>query len=89
MKATGSTTIKEADILRATEDALAALSTLLSEDEWFFGQEKPGLFDASVFAYTHLLLDKTMSWEENRLGQVVKGCQNLGRHRNRIMEMYY
>ncbi|KAM4057613.1 mitochondrial membrane transport complex protein [Hirsutella rhossiliensis] len=37
--------------------AFRALSALLADNEWFFGAAAPGLFDADVFAYTHLILD--------------------------------
>ena len=89
VKATGSSTIAETDVMRAAEDAVAALSALLGEDEWFFGQDGPDLFDASVFAYTHLLLDEGMALDDNQLGQVIRGTSNLLQHRERIMEMYY
>ncbi|TKA66886.1 hypothetical protein B0A55_08180 [Friedmanniomyces simplex] len=88
---TPSTTIIEADIFRDAEEALEALSTLLEkEDEWFFGQEKPALFDASVFAYTELLLDEGVGWRENnRLGEMVKKHENLVKHRERVKKMYF
>lgn len=79
----------ESDILESADDALSSLSTLLDENEWFFGQEKPDLFDASVFAYTHLLLDKSMKWEDNGLGERLKKYENLVTHQRRIAEMYY
>jgi len=52
----------------------------------FFGLKSPGEFDASVFAYTHLLLDEGMGWEERRLGGVVGGLRNLVAHRGRVFE---
>lgn len=89
VKAMGSETIIEADVLCAAEGALAALSTLLGENDWFFGYRRPAMFDASVFAYTHLLLDDGMGWEANRLGHAVQRYGNLVSHRNRIVDMYY
>ncbi|KZF23605.1 hypothetical protein L228DRAFT_246412 [Xylona heveae TC161] len=45
------------DLYSEAENAFDALEKLLGdEDEWFFGQAQPGMFDASVFAYTALLL---------------------------------
>ncbi|KAF2239092.1 hypothetical protein EV356DRAFT_563233 [Viridothelium virens] len=49
------------------EDALSALSTLLGTHEWFFDAKQPGLMDASVFSYTHLLLDDALEWSDKRL----------------------
>lgn len=71
--------------------AFSALSTLLNEDEWFFGQEQAGLFDASVFAYTYLLLDleKMMGWKDRRLTDILEGFHNLRAHCTRISERYY
>ena len=85
-KALGSSTIVEEEIMREAEEAVNALSTLLGDGSWFFTQEKPGLFDASVFAYTHLLLSEDLAWNHNRLGEQVKGYQNLVQHQARILE---
>jgi metaxin len=69
--------------------AFEALSTLLGENEWFFNQEGPGLFDASVFAYTHLLLDNQIGWKNNELGEALSKRGNLVRHRERILRGWY
>jgi len=71
--------------------AFSALSTLLGHDDWFFAEERPGLFDASVFAYTCLILDRanTMKWEDKRLQVLLERCENLVGHCDRIMEKYY
>ena len=71
------------------EEAFEALSTLLGEEEWFFGAEYPGLFDASVFAYTHLLLDEELGWVEGRLAWQLKERGNLVRHRRRVYRRCY
>jgi metaxin len=68
--------------------ALEALSILLGSNEWFFEEASPGLFDASVFAYTHLLLDIEMGWREDRLTKSVLRWKNLVRHRERILSRY-
>jgi len=65
------------------------LGVLLGEDDWFFGLKKPGLFDASVFAYTHLLLDQGMCWKEGKLGGALRRKENLCRHRERLLIRYY
>ncbi|KAK5006962.1 hypothetical protein LTR60_005837, partial [Cryomyces antarcticus] len=76
-------------LCQEAEEAFKALSTLLGEHEWFFGVEKPGMFDAGVFAYTHLLLDETLGWRENRLGVFVGSLENLVRHREGILREYF
>lgn len=77
------------DLLAEAAEAFGALSTLLGQDEWFFAAKKPGLFDASVFAYTHLLLDEDMGWRVNEVAFALKGYSNLVRHRKRIYKQYY
>lgn len=81
--------VKAQDILDEAVDAFSALSTLLGEDSWFFGHATPMLFDASVFAYTHLLLDEDMGWRNNPLAERLATFQNLVNHRNRILREYY
>jgi len=90
VKASASNVLVEDDIMKDAEEAFEALASLLGEDDqWFFGQEKPGLFDASVFAYTHLLLDEAMRWQENRLGSMLEKYENLVKHQERVVEMYF
>jgi len=81
--------VRAEDILKEAGEAFAALETLLGEEDWFFGSKVPGLFDASVFAYTHLLLDEGMGWRFNSLAEKLAGFHNLVGHRNRILERYY
>lgn len=88
-KASSSHTISEAEIMREAGDAFQALATLLGQDEWFFGEQGPSLFDASVFAYTHLVLSDHMQWRENKLMEMLRGSDALVQHRERILEMYY
>ncbi|KAF2809068.1 uncharacterized protein BDZ99DRAFT_521534 [Mytilinidion resinicola] len=73
------------------EEALGALETVLGDQDWFFGAKEPGLFDASVFAYTHLLLDAHLGngWAEPRLRNSVLARGNLVAHRDRILAGYY
>ena len=58
-------------------------------------QSGPSLFDASVFAYTHLILDsvhdgeEVMQWQVNSLKSILCRYENLVNHRKRILEMYY
>ena len=73
------------------EEAFAALESLLGDDKWFFGAERPGLFDANVFAYTHLLLDDGLGkgWLDTRLRDTLMSRQRLVTHRNMILEKYF
>lgn len=70
------------------QNAFEALSTLLAKDEHFFGRPNPGLFDASVFAYTHLILDEDMGWKHNRLAQLLRQHTNLVQHRERLLRFF-
>ncbi|KAF6832830.1 hypothetical protein CPLU01_05919 [Colletotrichum plurivorum] len=73
---------------RAAFEALEA--ALLSENnkkksEWFFGSAEPGLFDASVFAYTQLLLDERFGWVDETLPDLLREFPALVRHRERLL----
>lgn len=82
-------------LYRDSENAFSALSELLGDDDWFFGQAEPGLFDAAVFAYTHLLCDKIkrMGWKEDeeRLGKGLRqgNWGNLLDHERRVFNKCY
>lgn len=80
--------IDVADLEGDAGNAFEALSALLGEDEHFFGRSKPGLFDASVFAFTHLILDEGMGWKRNRLGQLLRQHTNLVQHRERLLQFF-
>ncbi len=72
------------------DNAFAALSTLLGEATWFFGAKEPSLFDASVFAYTHLLLNQDIGWtHDEELVRSVRRRDNLVKHRNEVLRTYY
>ncbi|KAJ4984559.1 mitochondrial outer membrane protein [Stagonosporopsis vannaccii] len=73
------------------EEAFTALDSLLGDDAWFFGAEGPGLFDASVFAYTHLLLDDQLGkgWLDTRLRDTLMSRQRLVAHRNKILGGFF
>ncbi|PIB01779.1 hypothetical protein CB0940_00294 [Cercospora beticola] len=84
------TNVVDADVLlKEAEEAFQALSQLLGEKEWFFGVERPGLFDASVFAYLHLVLNDGLEWTHNPLAEGLRRVENLVRHRERIAERFY
>ncbi|KAK6507292.1 hypothetical protein TWF481_005737 [Arthrobotrys musiformis] len=70
-------------------EAFKALSTLLGHDTWFFGASEAGIFDAEVFAYTHLLLNLEI---EGSGGVVVEGLRefdNLAGHEERITRRWF
>ncbi|KAL8691801.1 MAG: hypothetical protein Q9218_003047 [Villophora microphyllina] len=80
-------------LYRESDNAFSALSELLGDHEWFFDEDSPSLFDAAVFAYTHLLLDDRMAWrkEEERLGKGLRErrWKNLVDHERRIYQRCY
>jgi metaxin len=84
-----STYIDIDDLEAEAGSAFEALSTLLGDDLNFFGRDNPGLFDASVFAYTQLLLDDDLGWKQNRLAQHLRRHENLVQHRQRLLERYF
>ncbi|TLS28643.1 hypothetical protein PpBr36_01887 [Pyricularia pennisetigena] len=83
-----------AETLRAdAARAFASLSAeLLPEDDggrdarpWFAGPAGPGLLDAAVFAYTHLLL--SLPWGDRSLAEaLVAEAPALVDHRDRMLE---
>lgn len=76
-------------LFREANNAFEALSGLLGENDYFFSQDKPGLFDASVFAYTHLLLDEHLGWSNRRLRDGLAEHTNLVDHRERLLGTYF
>ncbi|KAK8069578.1 hypothetical protein PG994_006194 [Apiospora phragmitis] len=56
----------------------------LGPDEWFFGSSQPGLFDAAVFAYTHLLLEDSLEWIDTRLQDSLLKYPALVEHRKKL-----
>ncbi|KAM3074241.1 hypothetical protein ACMFMG_002935 [Clarireedia jacksonii] len=81
-------TIDTHSIYDEAEKAFEALSVLLGDEKWFFGEKEPTLFDASIFAYTYLLLDDAMGWKDRRLVEMVEksGKGNLVRHSRRLFK---
>lgn len=66
------------------KEAFSAFSTFLGEDDWFFGEDAPGVLDAELFAYTHLILDDAMGWHDLELAKIVLEFENVVRHRDRL-----
>ncbi|ORY19500.1 hypothetical protein BCR34DRAFT_552242 [Clohesyomyces aquaticus] len=80
------------DFLYAEADeAFAALESVLGSDKWFFEAKRPGLFDASVFAYTHLLIDESLGngWVDERLRDLVLRRKGMVTHRNKILTTFF
>lgn len=77
------------DLYSEADKAFESLSVLLGENDWFFGNETPALFDASVFAYTQLLLDEGLGWKEKKLCMALRRRENLVRHRERLLVRYF
>lgn len=76
-------------IQQGSDKAFGALSELLGDEDYYFGEKKPGLFDASVFAYTNVLLDESLDWKDTRMVDGLKRYSNLVEHRHRIYEAYF
>lgn len=81
--------IIEDEIYSEAGNAFMALSALLGDDMHFFGSDRPTLFDASIFAYTHLLLDQSLNWTNTRLADSLKSRKNLVLHRQRLLNTYF
>jgi hypothetical protein len=89
IKSSTTNLINEIDVLQEAATSFEALSSLLGKDEYFFGRESAQLFDASVFAYTQLILDEELQWADNELGNILTEHGNLVQHRDRMLELYY
>ncbi|RYN42409.1 hypothetical protein AA0112_g1337 [Alternaria arborescens] len=86
-----SSIINDETLYNQADEAFATLEALLGKDDWFFGAQRPGLFDASVFAYTHLLLDQRLGkdWVDTRLRDALMARRHLVTHRNRVLARYF
>ena len=84
-----STIIDPHELYRQAEEAFSSLSSVLAEDEFFFGQTNPGLFDASLFAYTHIILDGGHNFSSPPLRRALQRHPNLVDHRDRIVSGFF
>ena len=83
-------TVVDAQELYAKADkAFQSLSTLLGDNKFFFAQSTPGLFDASLFAYTQIILDDQLDWKSTALKLVLQNHDNLVRHRARLIRGFF
>lgn len=85
-------------LFKDADDAFDALSTLLGAQDWFTctlrnESGRPGLLDASVFAYTHVILTLFSSLGKcspgERLRASITTRSNLLDHHGRIAKKYY
>jgi metaxin len=85
-------------LFKDADDAFDALSTLLGDDDWFTSgsdnrSDQPGMLDASVFAYTHVILTLFSFLDEGspgeRLRTAITTRSNLLDHHGRVAKKYY
>ncbi|KAI4860200.1 hypothetical protein F4820DRAFT_120783 [Hypoxylon rubiginosum] len=86
LKSIGTPVVDSAALYKGARDAFGALSSVLGSQDWFFESPSPGLFDAALFSYTHLLLDSSLAWQDRTLADIVKEFPNLVQHRDRILQ---
>ncbi|KAI1823844.1 putative mitochondrial outer membrane protein [Xylaria intraflava] len=86
LRSTGRNAIDPEALYNGAEEAFGALDAVLGDDMWFFGSEIPGLFDATMFSYTHLVLHEDLAWENRRLNDILKKFPRLVEHRDRIYQ---
>ncbi|KAK2034708.1 hypothetical protein LX32DRAFT_578803 [Colletotrichum zoysiae] len=94
LRSTRAAAVDPARVYADARAAFEALAALLDEngggggggEGWFFGCREPTLFDASVFAYTHPLLDGDLGWADRTLPDILAGFPGLARHRERLLE---
>jgi metaxin len=84
-----SSLIDAAELYQHADEAFQALSTQLGESTYFFDSKTPGLFDASLFAYAHLLLDSSLPWQTRYLTDILSKYPNLVRHRDHLLSEYF
>lgn len=86
LQSVGAPRADAAAVYKDAEQAFEALETALGSGPWFFGNSGPGLFDAAVFAYTHLLLDESLGWTDARLSGSLRRFPKLVEHRNQLLD---
>ncbi len=88
--ASGADEIDDEAVYAAARGALGALASLLSESAtgWAFGVERPGMFDAALFSYTHLMMEFMSGDSGLALGAMVAEAGNgeLAKHRAAMLD---
>lgn len=75
----------ESEILDIAEQTLSSLSTLLADQDYFFG-DKPSTFDATAYAF---LAQATLSNQDTPLTKTAKKKINLVNYCQRIQSQHY
>ncbi|KAK5045100.1 hypothetical protein LTR84_010248 [Exophiala bonariae] len=83
------TIIDPGHLYNQANNAFRALSVLLGDDKFFFGQTTPGLFDASFFAYAQIILDDDLAWANTSLKLELLKHKNLVHHRDRLIRGFF
>lgn len=86
LRSTARDAIDPAALYRGSTEAWKALDAVLGDDSWFFGSEVPGLFDATVFSYTYLILHDGLEWGNSRLRGILTQFPRLLSHRDRVFQ---
>lgn len=80
------------EVYEQADAAFTALSTLLGKEDYFSKVKSPGLFDASLVAYTHLIFnfgDESIrnwpKWNDQRLWTIFSRHETLVMHRERVI----
>ncbi|KAI5860251.1 hypothetical protein GGS23DRAFT_241463 [Durotheca rogersii] len=89
LRSMGVPAVDSRTLYAGAREAFEALSIVLGLEHWFFGASGPSLFDATVFSYTHLLLDDGLAWQDRRLVEIVKQFPNLVAHQGRIWQKFW
>jgi metaxin len=88
-RSTGRDVVDPVGLYNGAKEAFGALDAALGDGMWFFGSQVPGLFDATLFSYTHLILHDGLAWENRRLNEILTEFPRLVDHRNRIFQRYW
>ncbi|KAJ9601954.1 hypothetical protein H2200_013513 [Cladophialophora chaetospira] len=83
------TIIDSEELYQQADKAFDALSTLLADNIFFFSQTTPGLFDASLFAYTQIILDDRLDFHNPTLRLALQRHENLIQHRDRLIRGFF
>lgn len=84
--------IDASEIYEQVDAAFVALSTLLGNQDFFSDANTPGLFDASLVAYTHLILHfadakraSRVRWKDDTLSCLLSRHKSLLAHRDKVL----